>query len=80
MEVRVHTSLRDVESAQLDMWLSAHAADVDRVEIHASYVSVDGAHSTLKAKASATATRHSGQLAQALNEALDRLRTEDGGS
>lgn len=78
--VRVRTVLTDVESAQLDLWLAGHADDVQVVEIERSSVSVQGAHPSMKALATATATRQPGRLGEALDDALHRLRTEGGGS
>jgi hypothetical protein len=80
MNVQVNTMLSGLESAQLDQWLASHCRDVDEVEIDRRCVSVRGRHLYLTADATATATRQFGLLTAALNEALDRLRTEGGGS
>ncbi len=81
MNVQVNTMLSGLESAQLDTWLASHwRDDVDGVEIDPRCVSVRGRQLPLAANATATATRQFGLLTAALNEALDRLRTEGGGS
>ncbi len=81
MNVQVNTMLSGLESAQLDMWLASHCRDdVDAVEIDPRCVAVRGRHLYMTSNATATATRKFGSLTAALNEALDRLRTEGGGS
>ncbi|MGZ4764071.1 MAG: hypothetical protein ACXVH5_00270 [Ilumatobacteraceae bacterium] len=81
MNVQVNTMLSGLESAQLDTWLASHWRDeVEAVEIDPRCVSVRGRDLRLAPNATATATRQFGLLTAALNEALDRLRSEGGDS
>jgi hypothetical protein len=70
MDVHVNTMLSTLESSQLDLWMAAHAGEIDRVEIHHHEVAVRAASG-----ASSTALRQAGRLVDALNEALLHLRS-----
>ena len=77
VDVQVRAALTGLDSANLDLWAAAHSGDVAGVEIDPSSVLVRGRHQY--SSATATATRRPGQLIDALNEALQRMRTESGG-
>jgi hypothetical protein len=79
LTVSVTTTLSSLESVQLDAWLTEHGHEVVGVEILPRCVALRGPHLYLSAEATALASRTPGQLTEALDEALERLRTEGGG-